>query len=800
MDEFCGDVKNAWGISAKGYFTHCFDDLILFGSTYVFIFVVGSYRAWTLLHTPTKEEFPYSTRHSVKVMVLGWLGIFPMIIFAAKYSNGVHDDFEWVAKPLASLAWLYSLWILNMEVARDLRECWVLKMFWSSSVVAATVAMPTVVLAAEANGYGVTFYAYILHYILYLAIALIAFRFPHLSQQDVPEWKEVAQGQHKTGQPSSSADAPPFISFLSGEWVERLGRLLSLFAPERLLLAAAFICLCAALPLSALAVVVIGRMFNNFYYPYAPDSARGHLREYCLIIVIIYALSAALQSAYSTLVHIAGERMASRTRRKLLQNLLRQEASFFDSHSPERLGGCMKQDVAVVQKTLCDLLFHAVHCMLNVLVALSIMLFISWKMSLVVLSLAPICVLVMGVQSFYARRMGKERSGRLAEASALLRETLSHLRVLKSFAAEDVQLDKYKERVADVYEVSLQSGLVDATSKSSATLMVQFSVALSLYVGGVAVLSRQVEVGYLIAFAILSILAVSSMAQLPPLLRQVSKALAATTNLFSLLDRIPNLPASGAQVIESLEGRVELAGVSFSYSPDQGPVLSDLTLTIPSGSFFGIVGARGSGKSTLVTLMQRLHQPETGSIAMDGVDYRGLDADWLREKISVVQQEPVLFGTSIAANIAYPSETATQAQVEAATRFADAHSFILSLPDGYQAVLGETGVRLTAAQKLQVALARALIADGKLLILDETLSNLHPHTANVVLGNLERERGSRTVIALTAFPESLGTSPHRIALLDAGKVVEEGSPAELLQARGRYYQLAQGGADRKSVV
>ena len=122
MDDFCGDVQNAWGISAKGYFTHCFDDLILFGSTYVFIFVFGSYRAWTLLHTPTKDEFPYSTRHSVKVMVLGWLGLFPMIIFASKYSNGVHDDFEWVAKPLASLAWLYSLWILNMEVARDLRE------------------------------------------------------------------------------------------------------------------------------------------------------------------------------------------------------------------------------------------------------------------------------------------------------------------------------------------------------------------------------------------------------------------------------------------------------------------------------------------------------------------------------------------------------------------------------------------------------------------------------------------------------------------------------------------------------
>jgi len=177
---------------------------------------------------------------------------------------------------------------------------------------------------------------------------------------------------------------------------------------------------------------------------------------------------------------------------------------------------------------------------------------------------------------------------------------------------------------------------------------------------------------------------------------------------------------------------------------------------------------------------------------MDGVDYRGLDADWLREKVSVVHQDPVLFGMSIAANITYPSDTATQAQVEAAARFADAHDFILSLPDGYQAVLGDTGVRLTAPQKLQVALARAMIADGKVLILDETLHGMLPATAQVVLNNLQRERGSRTVVALSAFPSSLGSAPDSVCVLDDGKVVEEGPEADLLRRRGRYWQLMNG--------
>jgi hypothetical protein len=184
---------------AKGYLTHCFDDLLViadddvlspmdmsdschtqvFGPTYVFIFVAGSYRVWSLLPIRTVTEFPYSTQHSIKVLVLGWLGIFPMILFALKYAHNAHDDFEWVAKPLASFAWLFSLWILNMEVARDKGEGWVLKVFFALSVIAATVSLPTVVISSEVSGYGLVFYAYIIHYVLYVAIAILAFRCEH---------------------------------------------------------------------------------------------------------------------------------------------------------------------------------------------------------------------------------------------------------------------------------------------------------------------------------------------------------------------------------------------------------------------------------------------------------------------------------------------------------------------------------------------------------------------------------------------------------------------------------------------
>jgi hypothetical protein len=159
----------------------------VFGPTYIFLFFAGSYRIWSLLPIRTIPEFPYSTQHSAKVLVLGWLGLFPMIIFALKYAQAVHDDFEWVAKPLASFAWLFSLWILNMEVARDKSEGWVLKSFFALSVVAATISLPTVVISSEVSGYGFAFYAYIIHYILYITIAILAFRCEHrpaLSEDD----------------------------------------------------------------------------------------------------------------------------------------------------------------------------------------------------------------------------------------------------------------------------------------------------------------------------------------------------------------------------------------------------------------------------------------------------------------------------------------------------------------------------------------------------------------------------------------------------------------------------------------
>eukprot|EP00277_Geminigera_cryophila_P020848 CAMPEP_0179491056 /NCGR_PEP_ID=MMETSP0799-20121207/65848_1 /TAXON_ID=46947 /ORGANISM="Geminigera cryophila, Strain CCMP2564" /LENGTH=771 /DNA_ID=CAMNT_0021307409 /DNA_START=451 /DNA_END=2766 /DNA_ORIENTATION=- len=690
-----------------------------------------------------------------------------------------------------------------MEVARDLRECWVLKVFWASSAVAGTVALPTVILSAQTNGYGLAFYVYLLHNLLYYGMAFLVFRYPHESREEVPELVGFGAADNEEIGVDGKLLKNSAQGFLTTLWRDRFMRLLAMFSPEKLYLAGAFLCMCGGVAMNGLGLVVVGRLFNNFYYPYSPDSARGYMREYCMVLMCVYMLSSTLNAAQATLVQLVGERMASRTRRKLFHNILRQETSFFDGCDPAHLVKVLQIDVALIQRTMGDHIFHGLHCVLNFMVAVSIMFVVSWKMALVVLSLSPVCLLVIRIQSFYAKKLSKERGSTMGATTLLVRETLENLRVVRALAAEARQVDQYKDLAADVYDLSLQTGMVNATSKSSATLVVQLAVALSLYVAGMAVLTRQVEVGYIITFAGVSILAMSSIAQFAPLVRQMTKALRATEEVLNLLDRTPEGAAMGGTDARKSGGGIELRDVVFDYpvpykQPDEaeggaatGPLLNNLSLTILPGSMTAIVGARHSGKTAVEELIQRLYDPLHGTVLLDGQDVRTLDSDWLRENVVVVHQEPILLAMSIAQNIAYSLDSVTQAQVEAAARFANAHEFIQTIPDGYQALVGDTGVRLTGPQRLQVGLARAVLSPGKILILDETLSGLDEQSAGVVLDNLRREfaGAGKTIIALTAFPQSLRGAFDTVAMLHAGKISAQGTHQDLVSRSPEYGAL-----------
>mmetsp|Transcript_55275 Transcript_55275/g.83632 ORF Transcript_55275/g.83632 Transcript_55275/m.83632 type:complete len:346 (-) Transcript_55275:7-1044(-) len=263
----------------------------------------------------------------------------------------------------------------------------------------------------------------------------------------------------------------------------------------------------------------------------------------------------------------------------------------------------------------------------------------------------------------------------------------------------------------------------------------------------------------------------SSVAQLPGLIDQFRSALAASEKVFQLLDRVPTIQPKGGKVIPELQGHIALSGVVFAYPSDPPrPLLSGLSLEALPNEVALVMGARGTGKSTVAALMQRLYDPDTGVVSLDAHDLRSLDGNWLRERVALVPQDPVLVSGTIAANIGYGADATSQTVVEKAARATGAHEWISSLPDGYQAVVGSKGIRLSASQTVQIAVARALAVDPSVLLVDDCLAALDTDSRLHVIKSIESAMAQRTLVFFTCNPE-LDVHATRLYCLAGGKAV-----------------------------
>jgi len=315
------------------------------------------------------------------------------------------------------------------------------------------------------------------------------------------------------------------------------------------------------------------------------------------------------------------------------------------------------------------------------------------------------------------------------------------------------------------------------------------SVALVFWYGGVLVFDGRLTVGQLTSFLIYTLTVAMSLGALADVWGDFMRAAGAAERVFELIDREPTIPLTGGLTPAKVEGRVEYQDVVFAYParPD-APVLSGVSLTLAPGEAVALVGHSGAGKSTLSHLLARFYDPSSGCIRLDGRDLRELDPSWLRRQVGVVSQEPLLFSSSIADNIRYGRTDATDAQVEAAARAANAHEFISRFPDGYRTKVGERGVQLSGGQKQRVAIARAVLKDPRLLVLDEATSALDAESEHLVQEALDRLLEGRTTLVI-AHRLSTVKSADRVVVLDGGRVVQQGTHATLQGEVGLYRKL-----------
>jgi ABC-type multidrug transport system fused ATPase/permease subunit len=389
------------------------------------------------------------------------------------------------------------------------------------------------------------------------------------------------------------------------------------------------------------------------------------------------------------------------------------------------------------------------------------------------------------------RKLSRDVQDALAGASEVAEEALAGIRTVRVFTAEPHEVSRYGAAVQRSFQIARARSILASTFMSVAMCAAGVATAAVLWRGGRLVLGGQMTAGDLVSFMMYTLFVGFALGGLSELWADFMKASGAAERIFELMDRAPAIPASGGAELSEVRGRVTFEGVVFSYPTRRdAKVLEGIDLDVDAGEAVALVGPSGAGKSTIAALLSRLYDPVEGRVLLDGKDLRDLSPVGLRRRIGVVSQEPILFSCSIAENIRYGRAGATDAEVTAAARMANAHDFISRFPAGYETLVGERGVQLSGGQKQRVAIARAVLKDPRILILDEATSALDAESEHLVKEALDRLMKGRTTLII-AHRLSTVAGADRVCVLDGGRVVQSGPHVTLIGQEGLYRRLVE---------
>ncbi|KAM3965300.1 ATP-dependent translocase ABCB1-like [Aphomia sociella] len=495
----------------------------------------------------------------------------------------------------------------------------------------------------------------------------------------------------------------------------------------------------------------------------------------------------------TVLMNIAAYNQIYRMRQEYFKAVLNQDFGYYDTHQMGDFAEKMTSDAMKVEDGIGEKVATSVYYFTGSITTFLMALSLGWKLALLCLISFPIQYAVLGLSGWISARLSVKETEATGKAGAVAEEVLSSIRTVYAFSGQQKEIQRYKNHLKDIRNINIKKGFYSALTMGILFLCIFCSYALSFWFGYVLIVNdpETYNVSTMLSVFLGVMMASENFAILQTLIVVFGVACGAGAQIFHLIDNIPTINPlkSIGMTPKGTDGNIEFKDVVFNYpSKPDVPVLKGVNLKVSHGQSAALVGHSGCGKSTVIQLISRYYDIISGTVSLDGNNVRDLSVRWLRDQIGLVSQEPVLFNTTIRENIRYGREDATEAEIEACAKQANAHHFITKLPKGYDTVVGERGASLSGGQKQRVAIARALIRNPRVLLLDEATSALDLSSEAKVQKALDKAREGRTTI-IVAHRLSTIRNVDIIYVFKNGEVIESGNHDDLMRKKGHYYDM-----------
>ena len=561
-------------------------------------------------------------------------------------------------------------------------------------------------------------------------------------------------------------------------------RLLKYLKPHKWRMAAAIVAMIGVSGLTALLAYLVKPVLDDVFF------AKRENMLYLLppLVVVLYLVKGFFSYTHNFQMSYIGNATVTRLRDELFASLQRQPLTFFDGEATGVLMSRLTYDVNLLQDAVTRVVTSFFKDTFTIIGLSAVIFYREWRLALMAMVVFPLAVLIIVYLGKRMRRISQATQVANAYLYTVLQESLIGQRIVKAFARETYEEERFSRANWDYFRIRMKLNATRELSPPIMEALGSLGMAGIIFYGGYAVIQGTSTPGTFFSFLAALLMLYQPVKSLSSVQNVFQEGLAAAVRVFGLLDREPEIAdAPGAATLPTLSQEIRYAGVSFAYDGREN-VLHDISFTVRRGEVVALVGPSGAGKSTLLNLLPRFYDATAGAITIDGHDIRAVTLASLRGQIGVVTQQTILFNDTVRHNIAYGRLSATEAEIVQALNDAHAYDFVMAMPQGLDTLIGEQGVRLSGGERQRLAIARALLKDPPILILDEATSSLDSESEREVQQALDRLIIGRTTLVI-AHRLSTVRNAHRIIAMEDGRIKEIGAHAELLVADGLYRRL-----------